>query len=99
MATRRRQVTSELIFHSDRGSQYASWWFRDVLVGDEVRPSMSGKGDCYDNAVVESFFGTLKTECFAGRMPETRTEAANRLLYYIEAYYNHSSHYAFVRCA
>ena len=88
MAGRRRRVTSELIFHSDRGSQYASWWFREVLVSDQVKPSMSKKGDCYDNAVVESFFGTLKSELFGDVIPETRIEAANMLLYYIEAFYN-----------
>jgi len=88
MASRRRGVTRELIFHSDRGSQYASWWFRDVLIAREARASMSGKGDCYDNAVVESFFGTLKTECFGPQVPETRREAGTALLYYIEAFYN-----------
>lgn len=88
MASQRRRVTRELIFHSDRGSQYASWWFREVLIAGDVTLSMSKKGDCYDNAVVESFFGTLKTELFGPTIPATRMEATNYLLYYIEAFYN-----------
>jgi len=88
MASRRRRITRELIFHSDQGSQYASWWFHDVLITKDIRPSMSKKGDCYDNAVVESFFGKLKGELFGDTIPETRIQASNMLLCYIEAFYN-----------
>ena len=61
-AISRRRMTHGTLFHSDRGSQYASEDFRDVLKVHGLKPSMSRKGECWDNAVVESFFGTLKTE-------------------------------------
>lgn len=63
MALKNRPVTSELIFHSDRGVQYACHKFRDVLQKNNlVRQSMSRKANCWDNAVAESFFRTLKVE-------------------------------------
>lgn len=66
------------IHHSDRGSQYASELFRDFLADEEVEQSMSRKGNCYDNALMESFWATLKTECFDNfrdGIPATRQEA------------------------
>jgi transposase InsO family protein len=59
---RKRRPTQSPIFHSDRGSQYASYAFRRLLTANHIRQSMSGKGNCYDNAMAESFFKTLKTE-------------------------------------
>ena len=62
MATRQRSNLAELLHHSDQGSQYASCAFRAELSANDIIQSMSGKGNAYDNAVVESFFATLKTE-------------------------------------
>ena len=58
----KRKKDVQILFHSDRGSQYASKIYRDLLKKNEVLPSMSRRGNCYDNAFVESFFGTLKKE-------------------------------------
>jgi len=79
------------IHHSDRGSQYASEMFRDFLRDNQVTQSMSRTGNCYDNAVMESFWATLKTECFdnfRGGIPATRQEAKQKLFSYIEVFYN-----------
>ena len=58
----RRRPVVEILFHSDRASQYASDAFRAILKANGIQQSMSGKGECWDNAVVESFFGTMKSE-------------------------------------
>jgi putative transposase len=79
------------IHHSDRGSQYASECFRDFLQQHGVEQSMSRKGNCYDNALMESFWATLKTECFdnfRNGKPATRQEAKQKLFAYIEVFYN-----------
>jgi len=79
------------IHHSDRGSQYASEMFRDFLGNNEVIQSMSRKANCYDNAIMESFWATLKTECFDNfrhGIPATRGEAKQLLFRYIEVFYN-----------
>lgn len=83
----RKEKPHDLIFHSDRGSQYASNELRKILKDNEVRQSMSGKGNCYDNAVAESFFKTLKHE-LRKRMFATRAEAELEIFQYIEMYYN-----------
>jgi len=75
-----------LIHHSDRGSQYASGSFRQLLAAHGIVCSMSRAGDCYDNAMMESFFGTLKTE-LDEPLP-TRTAARQALFDYIEVFYN-----------
>lgn len=85
-AVLKRSPASFLIFHSDRGSQYASRRFRDLLASRGVTQSMSGKGNCYDNAFAESFFGTLKTEL--GRRHESRFAARQDIFEYIEVFYN-----------
>ena len=77
-----------LIVHSDRGCQYASYQFRQVLVQHQALSSMAGKGNCYDNAVAESFFHTLKTEHVYDYRYETRTEAIQSVFEYIEMFYN-----------
>jgi transposase InsO family protein len=77
-----------LIFHSDRGVQYACDDFCELLESFEIFQSMSGKGNCYDNAVVESFFHTLKTELVYHETYRTRTEAKTSLFEYIEVFYN-----------
>ena len=83
--------TDARIHHSDRGSQYASELFRDFLQDNDVTQSMSRKANCYDNAMMESFWATLKTECFDNfrhGVPATRQEAKQKLFSYIEVFYN-----------
>lgn len=84
----RRHPTSGCIFHSDRGVQYASTDFGDVLKAYGFIQSMSRKGNCYDNAVAESFFHTLKTEHVYDYRYETRAEARQSIFKYIEMFYN-----------
>ena len=77
-----------LIFHSDRGVQYACENFRELLSENKMLQSMSGKGDCYDNAVTESFFATLKKELVYRRRYKTRWQARQSIFKYIETFYN-----------
>ena len=84
----RRHPASGCIFHSDRGIQYASTDCRDVLRAYGFIQSMSRKGNCYDNAVAESFFHTLKTEHVYDYRYETRAEARQSIFEYIEMFYN-----------
>lgn len=88
MAIWRRQPKAGLIHHSDRGSQYASRTFQRLLKAHGIKGSMSRKGDCWDNAVVESFFGTLKQERVQWRNYQTRYEAQQDILEYISMFYN-----------
>jgi transposase InsO family protein len=88
MALWRRQPKAGLIHHSDRGSQYASKAFRRLLKAHGIQGSMSRKGDCWDNAVVESFFGSLKQELVQWRNYQTRYEAQQNILEYIAIFYN-----------
>jgi transposase InsO family protein len=83
-----RRVKEGLIFHSDRGSQYASKEVIKLLKEHKCRQSMSGKGNCYDNAVVESFFHTLKTELVHFKNFTTRDEVRLSVFDYIEIFYN-----------
>ena len=84
----KRNPVRGCIFHSDRGVQYASADFRDVLNRHGFIQSMSRKGNCYDNAVSESFFHTLKTEHVYDYRYETRAEAIQSVFEYIEVFYN-----------
>ena len=77
-----------LLHHSDRGSQYASADYQALLAQHQIEVSMSRRGNCYDNAPVESFFGTLKTECVQGRVYPSRDEARLALFEYMELFYN-----------
>ncbi|MGI6655588.1 MAG: IS3 family transposase [Desulfobulbus sp.] len=77
-----------LLHHSDRGSQYCARTFRELLNRFGMRASMSGKGNCYDNAPMESFWGTLKTELVFHRQYETRQQAMREITEYIEIFYN-----------
>jgi putative transposase len=77
-----------IICHSDRGVQYASKVYRDFLDGKKAIPSMSRKGNCYDNAFVESFFKTLKTELIYRRKFSTEKELRSAVFEYIEIWYN-----------
>jgi len=88
MAVRSRKPAPGLVFHSDRGSQYASADFRKELVKHGMIASMSGKGYCYDNAPAESWFASLKVECIDGVKYRSRAEARSCLFDYIEVFYN-----------
>jgi putative transposase len=88
MALRQRQPTGPLIHHSDRGSQYTSHAFQALLADNKIAPSMSGRGNCYNNATVESFFATLKTELVNHAFYRTRQEAMMDIFFYIEGFYN-----------
>lgn len=88
MAYWRRKPPPGLIFHSDRGSQYAAHDYQRQLEMFHLIPSMSRKGDCYDNAVVESFFHTLKTEEVGDQAYVTREVARRAVIDYIEMFYN-----------
>lgn len=83
-----RNPVSGLIHHSDQGSQYASTEYQRLLKEYGIMPSMSRKGNCYDNAYVESFFHTLKTELIYDERYRTRQEAMLSVFEYIEVFYN-----------
>jgi putative transposase len=88
MALQRRQPPPGLIHHSDRGVQYASGPYRATLARHGLVQSMSRKGDCYDNAPMESFFGSLKTELVHRTAFPTREAAKRAIFEYVEAFYN-----------
>ena len=88
MALRARAPNAGLLHHSDRGSQYASGDYRDALAAAGVECSMSRKGNCWDNAVAESFFATLKTELAHHEDWTTRDAARAAVFEYIEIFYN-----------
>lgn len=83
-----RTIVPGLVFHSDRGSQYASDTVRTILAAHKMVQSMSGTGNCYDNAITETFFHTLKTELIYWERFETRDEARGKIFEYIEVFYN-----------
>ena len=87
-AINRRKPAPGVIFHSDRGSQYASDEFVRFLQDNSVLASMSRKGDCWDNAVAESFFKTIKSELVNWYNFKTKAEAKMRIFEYIEIFYN-----------
>ena len=88
MAICRRKPSPGLIFHSDRGSQYCSSQFQDLLKAHKIISSMSRKGDCWDNAVMESFFGSLKSERINLKNYRTREAARQDIVAWIEMFYN-----------
>lgn len=88
MALFRRNFPSGVIIHSDKGSQYCSKQYQDIIKDNWLLSSMSGNGCCYDNAACESFFGTLKVELVHDENYKTREEAKLSIFEYIEAYYN-----------
>jgi transposase InsO family protein len=88
MAVQRQRPEPGLIHHSDRGSQYASGDYQNALAKAGITSSMSRKGNCWDNAPMESFFHTLKTELVYHRTYATKDEAKRDLFQYIEGYYN-----------
>lgn len=88
MALQRRNPPVGLIWHTDRGSQYASYEHKDLLQKHGIVQSMSRKGNCWDNAVAESFFHTLKTELVYHEIFETKAQANQKIFEYIEVFYN-----------
>ena len=88
MAVRRRRPERGLLHHSDRGCQYTSADYREELAALGVTVSMSRRGNCWDNAVAESFFATLKAELVAGRRWGTRSELRAATFEYVETFYN-----------
>ena len=87
MALLGRRPPAGLLHHSDQGSQYTSVAYRNYLTAALAQLSMSGVGNCYDNAVIESFFGTLKTECITGPF-RTCAQARSTIFEYLEVWYN-----------
>jgi transposase InsO family protein len=90
VAVGRRLPNAGLLHHSDRGSQYASADYQQALDQLGVVCSMSRKGNCWDNAVAESFFATLKTECVYTRRFATKAEAREAIFDFVEVFYNRS---------
>jgi len=88
MALSRRRPSTQLVFHSDRGCQYASAEFRSALTSSGALASMSRKANCYDNAAMESFWSTLKHELVYRHPFRTRAEAQSAIFEYIEVFYN-----------
>jgi putative transposase len=88
MAIRHRRPSKGLLHHSDRGVQYASHAYQKVLKKHGMICSMSRKGNCWDNAPMESFFGTLKAECITGKVYLSRAQAKREIFEFIEIDYN-----------
>lgn len=87
-AVGRQRPSEGLIHHSDRGRQYASYAYQEILRKHGITPSMGRRGNCYDNAYAESFFGTLKTELVHGERYRSRLEARLSIFEYVEVFYN-----------
>jgi putative transposase len=88
MALRRRRPSSRLLHHSDRGCQYTSAEYRSELAKHGIAVSMSRKGNCWDNAVAESFFSTIKAELIRDVRWTGRLELRSAVFQYIEFFYN-----------
>jgi putative transposase len=88
MALTKRQPTGDLLHHSDRGSQYAAHAYQDLLAQHHITVSMSRTGNCYDNAVMESFFRTLKAECVDLHVFQSHDLARSIIFEFLEVYYN-----------
>lgn len=88
MAIQSRRPPKGLVHHSDRGAQYASLAYQDELLKNQIVCSMSRKGNCWDNAPMESFFSTLKLECLEGKALLSKVQAKREIFEFIEIYYN-----------
>jgi putative transposase len=88
MALGRRKPVEELMHHSDRGSQYTSPTYQAVLAQFHIQVSMSRKGDCYDNTMMESFFSSFKTECVNRQVYQSRSEAKLSIFEWTLVFYN-----------
>lgn len=96
MAIWRRGKVKDIIVHSDQGSTYASGSYQRQLIDNDLQCSMSRKGECLDNAVAESFFGTLKNELVYHEDYQTRGQARQSIFEYIEVFYNRKRRHAFL---
>jgi len=96
MAIWRRGKVKDVIVHSDQGSTYASSSYQQYLKENQLHCSMSRKGECLDNAVAESFFGTLKNELVHHEDYKTRAQAKQSIFEYIEVFYNRQRRHAFL---
>jgi transposase InsO family protein len=97
MALMRRKIHSPLLLHSDQGSQYTAADYRSMLAANGIECSMSRKGNCWDNAVAESFFHTLKTELIHHEDYRRRSEAKASIFEYIEVFYNRQRRHSHIR--
>jgi putative transposase len=88
MALKRRRPDAGLLHHSDQGGQYSSNDYRQLLIGHKITASMSRRGNCWDNAVAESFFATLEKDLLLDWVPQTRSMARTAIFDYIEVFYN-----------
>jgi len=88
MALKQRNLSADLLIHSDRGSQYASELYQLLLLKNGILCSMSGKGNCWDNTVMESFYRSLKVELIYQNHYQTRRQAQRDIFEYIEVFYN-----------
>ncbi len=96
MAYYKTKPTQEVILHSDQGAQFSSYDWHIALKTYHIKPSMSRRGNCYDNAVVESFFKTLKKEAVKKQIFITREEAKSTLFAYIEMFYNSKRRHSYL---
>jgi transposase InsO family protein len=96
MACEHRKPAPGLIHHTDRDCRYASDEYQAALRDREIAPSMSGKGDCWDNAVAESFFATLEKELFGEGKLRSRTDTRLKIANYIECYYNDVRRHSYI---
>jgi putative transposase len=96
MAHDQRRPAAGLIHHTDRDGRYASDDYQAALWEKEMNPSMSGKADCWDNAVAESFFATLEKELLADESLKTRAETRTEIADYIESYYNNTRRHSYL---
>lgn len=87
-AVAKKHLPAGLIHHSDRGSQYCSKKHWNLIKQFKMKASMSRRGNCYDNAPIESFWGTLKNELVYHRDYQTRERAISEIVVYIEVFYN-----------
>ena len=96
MAIQQRNPSASLLWHTDRGSQYASYSHKDLLLKNNIIASMSRKGNCWDNAVAESFFKSLKNELVYQTYFYTKKQAKNEIFEYIEFYYNRTRSHSYL---
>lgn len=93
---RNKHITDDVILHSDQGSQYSSYEYQQFVKKYNITPSMSRRGNCYDNAVAESFFKTLKKELVRKQIFGTRSEATSKIFEYIEMFYNSKRRHSYL---
>lgn len=96
MATARQKQKHSVLLHSDQGSQFSSYEWQAMLKANNIIPSMSRRGNCYDNAVAESFFKSFKRECVRRRIFITREEAKSEIFGYIEMFYNSKRRHSYL---